>query len=146
MCVLDRQGIPKCLLQGADERAIDFITAIGTLKAFSLITSERTGENFEMHRLVQLATQRWLEAGDTMSHWQQEALKVLSDTFPSAEFETWQTCNKLVPHVQVVLGYSNGTEDFHFARASLLNSESWYDMLQGRYQIAFDKCLEAFTI
>ena len=60
MSVLDRQGIPKSLLRKEDERSIEFTTAMGTLQAFSLITAERAGESFEMHRLVQLSTQQIL--------------------------------------------------------------------------------------
>lgn len=58
MAVLDRQAIQDKLVRRDDERKIDFITAIGTLKAFSLITEEKGGATFGMHRLVQLSTQR----------------------------------------------------------------------------------------
>lgn len=61
MAMLDRQGIPKTLLHRDRERGIDFTTALGTLQAFSLVTSEKGGSTLEIHRLVQVATQRWLE-------------------------------------------------------------------------------------
>jgi hypothetical protein len=41
MAALDRQGIPAPLLQREDERKTSFITAIGTLQAFSLISTEK---------------------------------------------------------------------------------------------------------
>ena len=56
MSVLDRQGIPQSLLQRKNEREPEFLTAIGTLEAFSLIKVERGRESFAMHRLVQLST------------------------------------------------------------------------------------------
>jgi hypothetical protein len=41
MALLDRQGVPKSLLEKKDERRTEFITAIGTLQAFSLISTEK---------------------------------------------------------------------------------------------------------
>jgi hypothetical protein len=38
MAVLDRQGVPKDLLTEENERKTEFMTAIGTLQAFSLIS------------------------------------------------------------------------------------------------------------
>jgi hypothetical protein len=61
ICVLDRQDIPKSLLRRKDERSIKFTTALRTLQAFSLVTAEKTSENLEIHRLVQLSTQKWLK-------------------------------------------------------------------------------------
>jgi tetratricopeptide (TPR) repeat protein len=145
MSVLDRQGIPKSILRRGDERLIEFTTAIGTLQAFSLITAERADENFEMHRLVQLSTQRWLEVEGTIVHWQQEALELLSVVFLEGTFENWATCNRLVPHVQVVIGYSLGTQACQLHRATILSNVSLYDQTQGRYEMAFDKCSEALV-
>lgn len=41
MSVLDRQGVPRALLEQEDERKTEFMTAIGTLQAFSLISVEK---------------------------------------------------------------------------------------------------------
>ena len=60
MVLLDRQAIPKTLLKQRHERNIEFDKAVGTLQAYSLIKTEKGGESFEVHRLVQLSTQRWL--------------------------------------------------------------------------------------
>ena len=79
MAVLDRRGIPKTLLRRSDERGIEFTTALGTLQAFSLITSEKGGAILEMHRLVQLSTQKWLELQGGITRWQEEALRILSE-------------------------------------------------------------------
>ena len=44
MAVLDRQGIPKALLSREDEDEIDIIANLGTLQAFSLISSDKEKE------------------------------------------------------------------------------------------------------
>jgi hypothetical protein len=78
MAALDRQAIQEVLIRRGDERKIDFTTAIGILKAFSLITEEKGRGTFGMHRLVQLSTQRWLEQEDVIEEWQERALIAVS--------------------------------------------------------------------
>ena len=91
MAVLDRQGIPKFLLRG-DSGAVELTTALGTLQAFSLIRAEVGGKSFEVHQLVQMATQQWLKHEGSLASWQEESLKALSAVFPSGKYETWTTC------------------------------------------------------
>ena len=72
MSVLDRQGIPDFLLCDDDDY-LEFEDAIAPLNDFLLITSEADGENFGMHRLVQLATRTWLTSHNETSKWESEA-------------------------------------------------------------------------
>ncbi|KAL9064370.1 MAG: hypothetical protein Q9161_008926 [Pseudevernia consocians] len=107
MAVLDRQGIPKSLLQNNVDRKIDVIRALGTLQAFSLITLEDNGATYQLHRLVQLATRKWLELQGTKEKWQEQALRVLNKEFPLADFENWTICESLLPHAQTVIQYED---------------------------------------
>jgi hypothetical protein len=45
MAVLDRQGVPGALLEQEGEPVTEFMTAIGTLQAFSLISVEKVSYN-----------------------------------------------------------------------------------------------------
>ena len=45
MAVLDRQGVPRALIEREDERKTELMTAIGTLQAFSLISVEKVSCN-----------------------------------------------------------------------------------------------------
>ena len=56
MSVFDRQGIPKSIVDDAFTSETEFQTALGTLKAYSLITENEAAETYGMHRLVQLST------------------------------------------------------------------------------------------
>jgi hypothetical protein len=105
MAVLDRHGIPGSLLRKDGEREAEFVTSLGTLKAFSLIIEEKGGETFEMHQLVQLATHNWLQQQDTEKRYQNEALEALSKKFPSGEYANWKVCEALSPHALVALEY-----------------------------------------
>jgi len=147
MAVLDRQSISDFLLIKKDDRKVTFDTAMGTLKAFSLITEERRGATFGMHRLVQISIQRWLEAQQALLKWQEIALNVVSQCCPSStEYGSWSAWETISPHIQVVLGYDIGTEPSLVQRASILTNTASYDKQQGRYGPAGEKGREALTI
>ena len=145
MAVLDRQGIPKTLLSKQGENIITFTSALGTLLAFSLITAETGGTSFEMHRLVQLSTRKWLEFQGEIMYWQQEALLVLSREFPNGEYKTWAACETLSPHAQTVLQYTPPESNLT-ARAALLRNMAEYELERGQYEVAFVYSSEAHTI
>jgi len=146
MSVLDRQGIPKTLLWKDGKRGIEFITALGTLQAFSLISIEKGGTSYEMHRLVQLSTQNWLELQGTKARWQVEALELLAERFPSGEYKTWNECEVLSPHAQVVVGYMFTTGSHLLQYAKLLGNLAWYDNAQGRYNISYNRFIKLLNI
>jgi hypothetical protein len=52
----DRQGIPEPLIQGEAANRLELEKALGTLKAFSLISANKANDAFDMHRLAHLAT------------------------------------------------------------------------------------------
>jgi hypothetical protein len=59
--MLDRQGIPDFLLHTSYPDNLDLKAALSPLEEFSLISVERGSTRFEIHRLIQLATRKWLE-------------------------------------------------------------------------------------
>ena len=146
MAVLDRQGIPKTLLRRKDEGAAEFTTALGTLQAFYLITAEEGGASFEVHRLVQISTRRWLKLQGETDRLQEEALEILSAKFPSGDYKTWVTCESLSPHVEAVTRYEFKTDTRQLQRARLFHKISCYHRTQGQYDLAYKKALDAFSI
>jgi tetratricopeptide (TPR) repeat protein len=146
MSVLDRQGIPKTLLRKDGERGTEFTTALGILQAFSLVAAEKGGTSFEIHRLVQISTQTWLELQSETAKWQEEALEILTAAFPSGDYETWVKCEELSPHVQVVARYTFISDRNVLWRAELLHNMSSYDAARGRYDVAYERGLEALSI
>ncbi len=136
MAVLDRQGIPESLLRNACDRNIDVTMALGTLLAFSLIKAGGVGAGYEMHRLVQLATQKWLQIQGAIEKWREKALVVVADIFPDGEFESWTTCESLLPHAQKVLEVQVTNEVYQSKISNLLSSVACFDNHRGRYEIA----------
>ena len=142
MAVLDPQGIPKFLLQKPSESAVGFTLAVGVLQAFSLITAERGGVAFGLHRLVQLSIQAWLEHEGCLMQSRSEVLDLLVKQFPEGTFEQWGTCEVLYPHVQAILRCTFTTDASRLQRAQLLGAAAFYDREQGRYDDAYKKFLE----
>jgi tetratricopeptide (TPR) repeat protein len=146
MSVLDRQGIPKALLRNDNDRGVDFTTALGTLQAFSLISIERGGTNYEMHRLVQLSTQNWLDLQDTKNQYQDKALELLAERFPNGEYETWNECEILFPHAQIAVGYNPTIRSHILQHAELLRNLARYDLRQGRRDISCSRYSQSLNI
>ena len=148
MAVLDRQGIPKSLLQNDTDRKTDFVTARGILQKFSLISTEDGGSKYKLHRLVQLATRKWLEVQGTKEKWQEKALLVLLDMFPGGEgtSEDWMTCEPLLPHVQTVTEYENIKKARPGQFAHLQCKAAYCNARQGRENDAYARAWAAFDM
>ena len=146
IAVLDRQGIPESLLRRKTDRNIDFTTALGTLQAFSLVTAGVGGAGYEIHRLVQLATRKWLESQGKIEEWQEKALLVVADVFPSGVFENWTTCESLLPHAQKVIQYEDATGKFGIEFSELLSKMASFSLDQRRYEIASTRYLAAIEV
>jgi tetratricopeptide (TPR) repeat protein len=158
MCVLDRQGIPKFLFCQDDHRgalasedddgdalffkdALAFDDAIGKLASFSFIEAEKDWDIFQMHRLVQLSTKKWLEAHGEIEKRKADVLKLLSKKFPNGNYENWKICEALDPHTRTVLAYT--IQGCKLERADILHHSAWYVWARGNYEIAKDMIQKA---
>ena len=146
MGVLDRQGIPESLLQDDSDQVVEVTKALGILLAFSLIKAGGDGTEYELHRLVQLATRKWLQMQDTIGEWQGKALSVVADAFPNGRFEVWTTCESLLPHAQTVIQYGGTNRLCPEKYSNLLSNVARFDRLQGRYEMACVRCSAAIEV
>jgi tetratricopeptide (TPR) repeat protein len=140
MSLLDRQGIPERLLQdryGNDQEA-DFDDDIQTLSSFSLIRTSADGSEFEMHRLVQLATKNWLELNNELEKWKGTLATVMKDSYPYGAYENWPTCQLLLPHVQAMSSNKPKETEALKAWASVLHNAAWYLFQTGQNSKAFE--------
>jgi tetratricopeptide (TPR) repeat protein len=146
MVQLDRQAIPKALLGHIGYRSIDFNKAIGTLQAYSFITAEKGGSSFEIHRLVQLSTQRWLSLQQKKTEWQDRALDLMAERFPTGEYQTWQECEALYLHAKSVVKHEYAQKAVRVQQARLLQNIATYDDEQGRSEPAYRQFKDALKI
>jgi hypothetical protein len=81
-----------------------------------------------MHRLVPLATRKWLEG--LGFKWQGKAWKLLAKKFPAGNYEDWTTCQALRPHAPAVLGYE-------FLRETYLLDTEFSVLWHGMWQVLY---------
>jgi tetratricopeptide (TPR) repeat protein len=146
IAMLDRQGIPDFLLHASYPDDLDLEAALSPLEEFSLISIERGGTRFEIHRLVQLATRKWLERYQELERWQEIAVKVVSNAFPDGDYKNWEICEALWPHAQEVLRSKFVSDTSCLAKAALLYHMGWYSWMQGRYLLASAQSQESLRI
>ena len=146
MCMLDRQGIPEFLFCEDGDQSLNFEEAIGTLLRFSFVIEEKGNKAFAIHRLVQLATRKWLEAYGEMGKAQEEALRLISDHYPVGTYENWTVCEALEPHAQVVLKYTYDSEACKLQQSDILHNGAWYAWEQGRFENSEEKVQKAVDI
>ncbi len=143
MSLFDRQAIPLEFLshhskqQGQEQRGeIQLTKALGVLKAFCFVVEDKD-RRFDMHRLVQLVTQMWLDRKGTMGQFAEQAVTVVSQAYPYGSYENRALCSALLPHVHAVLRLmSTGTKDEKLARASLLHCGGGFFSYQGQWNEA----------
>jgi tetratricopeptide (TPR) repeat protein len=147
MCVLDKQSISRKLLHDEGENQVVFDRALATLKNFSMIQEENSQQTYEIHRLVQLSTQWWLEERKTLAKWQERALEVLVRECPSrADLEDWKAWESISPHISVFQGYHFEHEKQLLQYAGITSRMGEYNLALGRYEIALKMEEAALTV
>ncbi|EAQ87914.1 hypothetical protein CHGG_04533 [Chaetomium globosum CBS 148.51] len=143
MSLFDRQAIPLEFLscyskqQGQEQRGeIQLTKALGVLKAFCFVV-EGKGHRFDMHRLVQLVTQKWLGRKDTICRFAEQALLAVSHCYPFGRYENWVVCSAYLAHAYAVLGgKGTGSRDEKAGKATLLHSVAVFLGYRGQWKDA----------
>jgi tetratricopeptide (TPR) repeat protein len=136
MAFLDRLSIPQDFLLDEDEDPLDdvFVKACADLKAFSLIVETPDGGNFNVHRLVQMITHKWLYDRGEVDLWAGKALQTVSSKYPSAnDVKNWNVCANYLPHAQTILQQDSESGAEELLRLSLSSNVATYLWHQGRW-------------
>lgn len=107
-----------------------------TLRHYSFISITTNASTFEMHRLVQHATQDWLTKRNTLEYWQLQFITNLESAFPVGNFENWTKCQELFPHVLIALRMTLNGRDAILRQGSLLDNSGLYALEVGDYGVA----------
>jgi tetratricopeptide (TPR) repeat protein len=137
MCLFDRQGIPEALLQGhyTDEKDdADFEDDMQILTSYALVEASSEG-NFEMHRLVQTSTRKWLEVNNQLEHWKEVYTRILNEKF-SDYGENYSICKVAIPHVQASIDCRPSSRISLEMWAALLHSAGNFLILLGQYELS----------
>ncbi|KAF6782000.1 TPR domain-containing protein, partial [Colletotrichum musicola] len=146
MSYFHAQNIPQYMLhgynsgfinatQGDDDDDDDLEDDLDVLHAYSLISTTTSGF-CEMHPLVQFCTKLWISEFGSPDQWKTHFLQSASQHFPSGEFETWQQCQTLMPHIQPLLDKQPLEERDRLEWSKLLTNVSWYLVMLGNYSRA----------
>ncbi|KXJ84864.1 hypothetical protein Micbo1qcDRAFT_169885 [Microdochium bolleyi] len=106
------------------------------LRSYSLISIDETGEVFEMHRLVQLATRRWLSTKERVELFKEQFVSRMARGFPTGAYDNWATCQRLFAHVEGAISHRPKGGESLKEWAQVLYNGSWYAQGQGRYSLA----------
>ncbi|KAK0740165.1 hypothetical protein B0T18DRAFT_203158 [Schizothecium vesticola] len=119
MGIINHQAIPREFLthyvrlfhpEPRNTRSIRLATALGVLKAYSFVTESKSS-NLDMHRLVHLSTQRWLEERGERCLFSGQALQILTEVSPDTAWDKIEESTRCqlesyLPHIPPVLGSS----------------------------------------
>jgi tetratricopeptide (TPR) repeat protein len=108
------------------------------LRSYSFITVTADTSVFEMHRLVQLATQDWLKCNGSFERWGGQLVTNFDEAFPLGIFENREVCQPLFPHVHAAKKIKLHDRDAVLRQASILSKGAGYAQEIG----AFHDCVE----
>ncbi|KAJ6142476.1 hypothetical protein N7471_001929 [Penicillium samsonianum] len=153
MSFFDRQGIPENLIRhqpkanyissselptdssdgetSESDSGPDFEDDVATLRDYSFISVIENSTLFTMHRLVQLTMRAWLKSHGQIDQWKGEFISTLCDEFPTGEYENWERCRPLFPHVKSAMSQQPASPEGIRKWAILLYRGAWYALQVG---------------
>ncbi len=146
LAFLDSEAIPEEIITlGAVELGptLDSIAsdplkvneAIELLLRYSLIRRTPEVKSLSIHRLVQAVLKDGM-VRDSQRLWAERAIRAVNRAFPDVELQTWERCQRCIPHVHICATY---IEEYALAfpeAARLFNEAATYLVEHGRYQQA----------
>ncbi|RDW89523.1 hypothetical protein BP6252_01555 [Coleophoma cylindrospora] len=133
-CIKD-EDIPEDLLPDTEWNALILKQkkAIGTLIGFGFLSPQPEGRLYNMHRLVHLVTQNWLESKSELSVWTDKAIGRLLNLIPDGGHESREKWVVYLPH-GIQIGKSlDISADENVRRARLLHKIGRCQSSMGQY-------------
>jgi tetratricopeptide (TPR) repeat protein len=131
MACFDRQGIPQFLLTQSSQNPRDVDKALLVLIAFSFIRPNEQRNSYQIHRLVHLVMQKWLEKCASTNVWATTALTRVSDFLSSVDMDDASKVSAIVPHAQRVLNFECLPTSTLPERASVMHKLAIYFLSSG---------------
>ena len=119
----------------------EFRDDVTMLLGYSFIAVTTDVAAFEMHRLVQLATQRWLAAEGQLKQWQQQFILSLHAAFPNGNYENWDVCQTLFPHTKLAFSLRFREPQVSLQCATVMFKAAWFALETGNAQDAEEMAL-----
>jgi tetratricopeptide (TPR) repeat protein len=111
----------------------EFEENLVVLRNYNFVSLTTDPRIFEMHRLVQLATKKWLKANGQLEHWGSKFIGNLENAFPTSRFENWEICRSLFPHTTAAFHTEVTNREAVLQQASLFIRSGQYASATGAY-------------
>ncbi|KAF1842634.1 TPR-like protein [Cucurbitaria berberidis CBS 394.84] len=130
------------------KRSVEDKTAVQDIKStfdddwrvltdFALIKTNVDGREFNMHRLVQHTTMRWLEMNGELKSWMRRYIAIMGKCFPSKpEYDNLTLSVYLSPHAQQAAAYKPTNEEALLTWAPLISSVAAHASYMSNYALA----------
>ncbi|KAK3614952.1 hypothetical protein LTR22_027617, partial [Elasticomyces elasticus] len=99
---------------------------IRMLEGYSFVSLTIDPSTFEMHRLVQVATRKWLKSRGQLEQWKEQYIDSLCALFPPGRYENWSTCQVYYPHVQSAVELKPKQRERLLQWAAVMYNAAWY--------------------
>jgi len=142
MSFCDRLSIPETLLQAnangrePSECTSDFDDDIAMLRSFLFISDTTNARSWQMHRLVQDATQAWLCDNGSFEKPFHLFVHRLWTSLPNGDFDNWPVCETLFPHARSAVEHAPVHQEVLLEWASVMYNSAWYASEQGNFSDA----------
>jgi tetratricopeptide (TPR) repeat protein len=139
MSFCDRLAIPETLLRPdvkdgkSSECTSHFEDDIVMLRSFLFISDTTSVRSWQMHRLVQDATQVWLYDNGNFEKLLHLFVHRLWTSFPTGDLNNWPVCNILFPHARSVAEHRPVQREVLLEWASVMFNSACYANAQGNY-------------
>ncbi len=146
LAFLDPEAIPEeIIINGAaelgpaleplenDQLQVD--TIIELLLRYSLIRRNSLSRSLSIHRLVQAVLKDDMDKA-TQCLWAERAIRAVNRIFPDVELNTWEECQRCLPHVLIFANYIEEYELAFHEAARLFNEAAAYLAIHAQYELA----------
>ena len=96
------------------------------LEGYSFLSTTTDPSTFEMHRLVQIATRKWLRPQGHKVSWSNGRIDNLCALFPPGCYENWSTCQIYYPHAQSAVELKPKELEAGLKWATVMYNAAWY--------------------
>ena len=103
------KGIPRSLLPQCESKE-EMTRALGTLSAYSFLSNRGENKVFDMHSLVHMATQIWVDQRGLATQEAEKAIRHVSNAFPFGEHENRFLWREYMPHAIKMLEEPEGQD------------------------------------
>ncbi|THW94720.1 purine and uridine phosphorylase [Aureobasidium pullulans] len=122
LACLGCSDIPETLIMPLkDVPRLGRVKVIGTLVGYQFLVRQRQGDLFDTHRLIHLATKRWLWSKSAWKTCVQSAVDILCQRIPHGGYQKYNVYSRYLPHGICLLG--------HFGNKNMEETEASIDLM-----------------